>query len=166
VLWVAIHALLNPIPGKQYSLAQKKRLTIAIYSGDRDKDKITILQNVQKKFGLQFTESQAQKIEIVYIRTRSLLEAKYYPIATMIGQSLGSMLVGIECIYRLTPHIFVDSIGAPFTFPIVKLLTRAKILAYVHYPVISEVCVRCNVFGLFRSSICFYVIAAIYNCIV
>lgn len=59
----------------------------------------------------------------------------------MIGQSLGGMLVGLECILTQPVNIFCDTIGAAFTFPIVKLLSgyQIKVIAYVHYPIISSV---------------------------
>ena len=57
----------------------------------------------------------------------------------MLCQSLASMLVVAECLYALPPDLYVDSIGAPFTYVVVKALTFAKVLAYVHYPIISEV---------------------------
>ncbi len=57
----------------------------------------------------------------------------------MLFQSLGSVLVGFECLCRLTPDVYVDTIGAAFTYPLVKLLTSARVVAYVHYPIISRV---------------------------
>lgn len=62
-----------------------------------------------------------------------------YPVATMICQSFASMFVVLECMYALPPDLYVDSMGAPFTYFIVKCFSFAKVLAYVHYPIISEV---------------------------
>jgi len=55
----------------------------------------------------------------------------------MIGQSIGSAVVALECLFRLTPDIFCDTTGAAFAYPLVRLLTGASIVAYVHYPTIS-----------------------------
>lgn len=57
--------------------------------------------------------------------------------ATMVGQSIGSAVVALECLFRLTPDIFCDTTGAAFAYPLVRLLTGASIVAYVHYPTIS-----------------------------
>jgi alpha-1,2-mannosyltransferase len=57
----------------------------------------------------------------------------------MICQSLASIYVAFECIYALPPDCYVDTIGAPFSYLLVKFCTAAKVLAYVHYPIISEV---------------------------
>lgn len=55
----------------------------------------------------------------------------------MVGQSIGSAVVALECLFRLTPDIFCDTTGAAFAYPLVRLLTGASIVAYVHYPTIS-----------------------------
>lgn len=62
-----------------------------------------------------------------------------YPIATMIGQSVGSMIVGLECILRFPPDIFFDTTGAAFIYPLVHLMIGSHVMAYVHYPTISTV---------------------------
>lgn len=64
----------------------------------------------------------------------------------MLFQSIGSMLVGLECILRLTPDVYCDTMGAAFTYPVVHYLCNAKVVAYVHYPIISTVCCFWNVF--------------------
>jgi alpha-1,2-mannosyltransferase len=56
----------------------------------------------------------------------------------MVGQSLGSIVVVVECLFRRLPDYFFDTIGAPFAFPFVRLISGAKVFAYVHYPVISS----------------------------
>ena len=58
---------------------------------------------------------------------------------TMIMQSLASVLVGLECILRFTPDVYFDTMGAAFTYPAARLLAGCKVLAYVHYPIISQV---------------------------
>ena len=62
-----------------------------------------------------------------------------YPVGTMLFQSLCSMLVGLECILRFTPDVYCDTMGAAFTYPVVHYLSGAKVVAYVHYPIISTV---------------------------
>ena len=62
-----------------------------------------------------------------------------YPVATMIGQSIGSIIVGLECIMRFAPDVFCDTTGASFCYPLVYLFVGAEIVSYVHYPTISTV---------------------------
>lgn len=62
-----------------------------------------------------------------------------YPVCTMLFQSLASVVVGLECILRFTPDIYCDTMGAAFTYPAAYYLAGAKVIAYVHYPIISTV---------------------------
>lgn len=78
-----------------------------------------------------------KRIEIIYIKSRSLLEAQWYPIATMIGQSLGSIIVTIECLWKYKPHFYCDTTGCAFAFPI-AYFSGCQVLTYVHYPTISS----------------------------
>jgi alpha-1,2-mannosyltransferase len=58
----------------------------------------------------------------------------------MIGQSIGSIIVVLECIFlHGHPDYYFDTIGAPFAFPFVSMLGGSKVLTYIHYPVISSV---------------------------
>lgn len=131
VLWMMVQAIL-----KSDSLSH---LDIIIYTGDTGTSKDKIIENVRRKFGISYDAKAANRIHFVYIRTRSLLEAKCYPVATMVGQSLGSILVGFECFLRCSPNYYVDTTGAPFTYPLAKYIAGCDlILAYVHYPIISK----------------------------
>lgn len=60
-----------------------------------------------------------------------------YLVATMLCQSLGSVIVGLECILRRNPDIYCDTMGAAFTYPLAKLLFGCHVVAYTHYPIIS-----------------------------
>jgi alpha-1,2-mannosyltransferase len=144
VLWVMIHGLLSrqvtsrDNPQLTCTIAEKYHAEIVIYSGEVTKSKREILDNVQKKFGISFSEQQESSIRFVNIYSRFLLEAKWYPVATMVGQSLGSIIVGLECAWRQHPDIFVDTMGAAFMYPLIRCLYSIKIIAYVHYPTISS----------------------------
>jgi hypothetical protein len=151
VLWFMVLSLLTK------SSLLKNFVNIVIYSGDGHRTKKEILDNVkvrnmhilllilrlttlfQSKFNISFTLDDSERISFVNIRSRFLLEAKWYPVATMLFQSLGSVFVGLECMWLLSPDIYVDTIGAAFTYPLVRLLSGARVVAYVHYPIISRV---------------------------
>jgi len=72
----------------------------------------------------------------VNIRSTTVLEAKWYPVATMLGQCLGSILVGLECALRFIPDLYFDTTGAAFTYPV--FAPFCKVACYVHYPIISS----------------------------
>lgn len=57
---------------------------------------------------------------------------------TLLGQSLGSLVLGWEAFSLLVPDIFVDTMGYAFTLGLSKVLfPRVPTGAYVHYPTIS-----------------------------
>lgn len=134
MLWILIAAML-----KDPTLSKSQ---VVIYTGDEESvtSKDT-LQSVKDKFFIDLcSEGDIGRIKFVHIKTRPLLEGARYPRFTMIMQSLGSVLVGLECILRLTPDIYFDTMGAAFTYPTARLLAGCRVIAYVHYPIISQVC--------------------------
>lgn len=61
-----------------------------------------------------------------------------YPYMTLLGQSIGSLVVGYDAFTLLVPDIFVDTMGYAFTVAFCKLLfPTVPTGAYVHYPTIS-----------------------------
>lgn len=128
VLWMMIDAILR-------EKTSNSNVLIAIYSGETDKTDEQILRNVEDKFRISIKPTA--NIIFVKIRSRTLLESKWYPVLTMLGQTAASILVGCECLVRFPPDIYCDTTGAAFIYPLVKLFTMAKVIAYVHYPTIS-----------------------------
>ena len=55
----------------------------------------------------------------------------------MLGQSLGSIILGIEALLSHVPSIFVDTMGYSFTMPLFKFCGGSLVGCYVHYPTIS-----------------------------
>ena len=51
------------------------------------------------------------QIRFVYLSSRNLLEGKRYPILTMILQSLGSCVVGLEGLWKYSPDVLIDTTG-------------------------------------------------------
>jgi len=72
---------------------------IAIYTGDLDADPDKILNRTEKAFNVQLRPN----IEFVYLHRRKWVEASMYPYFTLLGQSLGSIWLGIEALNRLPP---------------------------------------------------------------
>ena len=77
------------------------------------------------------------KISFINLKTRFLLNPKLYPYATMLFQSLATILVALEGVIYKTPDIYIDTTGAAFSYPMIWLYTRCYIISYVHYPIIS-----------------------------
>lgn len=70
VLWVMIDALLKED-------ALRKKLRICIYSSKDPRNKSSIIAGVNFNFGIN-VEAHADRITIVYIKSSSLLDAKWY----------------------------------------------------------------------------------------
>ena len=122
VLWVGLVALREATDAR-----------IVVYTGDVGVGAAAMRARAADRFGVTVPAD----VEFVYVRSRRLSEPGLYPVATMIGQSLGSMVLAAEAVLRLPPDVFVDTTGYGFSFPVVKLLAGAATAAYVHYPTIS-----------------------------
>lgn len=107
---------------------------VVVYTGDADT--AHIVQHCLDNFGPGSTPEQG-RIQFVRLRLRFLVEAETWPRFTLIGQSLGSVLLGIEALFRApTPTVFLDTMGYAFTYP-AAWLVGSKVACYVHYPTIS-----------------------------
>ena len=73
----------------------------------------------------------------MFLRHRWAVEASTYPHFTMIGQSLGSVLLALEALTLFVPDMFIDTMGYAFSLPIFALLGHSHVACYVHYPTIS-----------------------------
>lgn len=123
VLWIAVQALTE----------HDKKLEIVIYTGDRvAKDEI--LAKAQARFGITVDE---KRIRLVPLYMRWLVEPRYYPMFTLLGQSLGGALLATEALWRLNPEVFIDTMGAASSYPIARYVFGCKVACYVHYPAIS-----------------------------
>ncbi|CAG0881548.1 unnamed protein product [Darwinula stevensoni] len=123
VMWCAINALQKKYPKWEF----------VIYTGDVESPPNLILKNAKERFNI----SLERGVTFVYLRTRFLVEAKMYPIFTLLGQSIGSVILGLEALFRFLPDVYVDSMGYAFTFPLFKYIGGCHIACYVHYPTIS-----------------------------
>ncbi|CAL1267353.1 unnamed protein product [Larinioides sclopetarius] len=122
VLWTAVRAI-----QKQYKDAH-----CVIYSGD-PVSTTNIIKSVEMRFNIKLLRN----IDVIYLKSRFLVEAKYYPIFTLLMQSLGSVVLGLEAILKYVPDIYIDTMGYAWTYPIFKFLGSCPVGAYVHFPTIS-----------------------------
>lgn len=131
VLWRAVHAL-SRLPKESHA-----RLHVLMYTGDVGMTPEAILSGVERQFEISINPA-ALPVSFVYLRRRALLDAGLYPVLTMLMQSLASVIVVAEALFRGTPDVFVDTTGFAFSFP-VAWLAGCSVGAYVHYPTISTV---------------------------
>ncbi len=125
VLWEAIVS----------TLANNKRHICVIYTGD-SAPATQILDNVKNHFGIDLIGES--RVVFIYLTKRSWVEGRNWKHFTLIGQAFGSVLLGYEAIRTLPPDVFVDTMGFPFSYPVVSSILNIPIAAYVHFPVISK----------------------------
>lgn len=109
-------------------------IRIYLYTGDNDATPKQILSKCRNAFNIEVDEN---RLEFVYLKQRKWIEAERYPVFTLLGQSLGSIILGFEALLKFQPDIYLDTMGYAFTFPVFKYIGGCRIGCYVHYPVIS-----------------------------
>ncbi|CAE6521806.1 unnamed protein product [Rhizoctonia solani] len=126
VLWAAI----------AYLQRTNSQVLSVVYTGDTDATKEEIITKVKTRFDIILDPSS---LEFVFLRERWVIEDTTWPRFTLIGQSLGSMMLAYEAMCGLIPDLFIDTMGYAFTFHVVRWFSGGKtpISAYVHYPTIS-----------------------------
>ena len=75
-------------------------------------------------------------VQVVHLYKRKWFEETTYPHFTMIGQSLGSVYLSWEALYKFTPLYYFDTSGYAFTYPLARMF-GCKVICYTHYPTIS-----------------------------
>lgn len=125
VLWAAVQSTLDKNPNDR----------IVVYTGDVDSTSQEILQNVVKRFDIKLDNS---RVEFKFLQKRYLVDPKTWPFLTLLGQAFGSLVLAYEAARLYKPDIWVETMGYPFTYPLIHYLLGVPIVAYVHYPVISK----------------------------
>ncbi|XP_046475881.1 GDP-Man:Man(3)GlcNAc(2)-PP-Dol alpha-1,2-mannosyltransferase [Neodiprion pinetum] len=123
VLWAAIKSIQTKYPS----------VHIAVYTGDLDAEAEQIIKKAEKGFNIQLKPG----IEFIYLHKRKWVEAAPYPYFTLLGQSLGSVWLGLEALNSLQPDIYIDTMGYAFTYPLFKYIGGCQVGCYTHYPTIS-----------------------------
>lgn len=109
------------------------RIVFIVYTGDTEVSADGIRKKVRDTFDLEFT----QPIEVVYLKSRFLVESRLYPHFTLIFQAFFSIILGLEALWRCVPDFYIDTMGFAFTYPVFSFLAGCKVACYVHYPFIS-----------------------------
>jgi len=124
VLWQAIKVTQTRYPAAK----------IVIYTGDVDAAPDMILNKARVRFNMNISD---RNLQFIYLHKRRYVEAYYYPHFTMLGQSLGSIVLGVEALLSFVPSIFIDTMGYSATMPLFKYCGSCVTGCYVHYPTIS-----------------------------
>ncbi len=125
VLWQSISAL-----QRRYSF-----IRCVVYTGyEADSKPAQIIAKVKERFGIVIYK----EIEFVYLYRRGWVEASRWPHFTILGQSLGSLVLGLEALIKFSPNVFIDTTGYAFVVPLFRWLGSCKTVSYVHYPTVSQ----------------------------
>jgi len=109
VLWAAVDALLRRHETSASPRAQpNQKLRIVVYTGDTDTTGADILARTRERFNIALP---ADAVDFVFLRQRSWVEAKRYPYFTLLGQSVGSMVLGLEAFVRFVPDVYIGMIA-------------------------------------------------------
>ena len=125
VLWHSIAAL-----QKRYSFVR-----CVVYTGDEPGSRPeSILKKVRERFAITLKND----VKFFYLARRGWVEASRWPRFTLLGQSLGSVILGFEALLTFAPHVYIDTMGYAFTMPLFRWLGGSRTASYVHYPVVSS----------------------------
>eukprot|EP00966_Prymnesium_polylepis_P261377 6037446-Prymnesium_polylepis.1 len=127
VLWVAVRDLLAR------GVLDPAGWRIVVYTGDAVSDD-EIRRHSLARFGVEVPPA----VEFVRLSLRGAIDPKRYPVATLIGQALGSVVLAAEAICRAPPDVLVDTTGLGFCYPLLRAAGVARVAAYVHYPIVSS----------------------------
>ncbi|KAI9793545.1 MAG: asparagine-linked glycosylation protein [Peltula sp. TS41687] len=125
VLWAAIKAIQTRWP----------KAICVVYTGDHNIEKTAVLSRVADRFNIHL---HPPTVVFLYLSTRYYVLSSTYPHLTLLGQSLGSVILAYDAFQLLIPDIFIDTMGYAFALAFSKLLfPKIPTGAYVHYPTIS-----------------------------
>ncbi|GMK57824.1 hypothetical protein CspeluHIS016_0406580 [Cutaneotrichosporon spelunceum] len=131
VLWTAIAWLQRVHP----------KVVVLVYSGDYPAaSKEEILAKVNDRFSIKLSPAT---LAFIPLRSRHLISDTYWRRFTLLGQSVGSVLLAWEGLCGrdgVWGDIFIDSMGYAFTLPFARLVAGRDIAigSYTHYPTVSS----------------------------
>ena len=125
VLWAAIRATQKRWP----------EAVCVVYTGDHSVDKTAMLERVKSRFNIQL---HPPTVHFLYLTTRHWVHANTWPRFTLLGQSVGSLVLAYDAFTLLIPDIMVDTMGYAFALGLSSFFfPTVPTGAYVHYPTIS-----------------------------
>jgi alpha-1,2-mannosyltransferase len=136
VLWKIVEALTTNATKKD------GKIKINILCGIKD-DASLIKNNLKNRFEIDLTSNDKGNvvdIELVRLKSANLIRPKSF--LTMLLQIFGQIVLAFEIVSSVYSDTIIDTTGLPFTYIVLRLLGRAKVVAYVHYPFISDDMIR------------------------
>jgi alpha-1,2-mannosyltransferase len=127
VLWCAVKALAER--------RAERPCEIVVYTGDTDVSLDEALSRVRRNFGMRIPTNAP--LSFCRLRHRRSVEARTWPRFTLLGQSLGSIVLAWEALLARRPDVWIDTTGLAFTLPLARIIGGCRTAAYVHYPTIS-----------------------------
>jgi alpha-1,2-mannosyltransferase len=67
-----------------------------------------MISKCRNNFNIQI---DPDRLEFVFLNQRKWVEAEKYPVMTLLGQSIGSIVLGFEALLKFQPDIFLDTMG-------------------------------------------------------
>lgn len=117
---------------------------IYTFTPSTDTSVYSILLGVKNTFGIDFLRKDREYLRdrIVFIHLPDkyswLIKGSSYPVLSMIGQAIGSVFLVLFGFQQVTPDVFIDTIGIPFTYAVVYGFLNLPIISYIHYPAVSR----------------------------
>lgn len=106
-----------------------------MYTGDHEIERETTIETVKKRFDITL---KPHSLQFIYLSKRHYVLATTWPHFTLLGQSIGSLVLAQEAFTMLVPDIFIDTMGYAFAVAFSHyLFPSLATAAYVHYPTIS-----------------------------
>jgi len=94
-----------------------------------------IVKNANERLAIELSPTRTK---FVHLRLRFLVLDKYYPIFTLLGQSVGSIILGLEAMLKFVPDVYFETTGYAFTYPLFHYVAHVPVACYTHYPTISS----------------------------
>jgi len=158
VLWCAMRSVMKARPEATIvlftDLPPRESLSVATFGSEsgssssvsgEEEEEAALEEEEEEEFWANYVEERAKakfgvalpsKVKVVELKRTAVLDPARYPRFTLILQSLSSLVVGAEALYKLVPGVYIDTCGVPFVLPLARFF-GCKTACYVHYPVIS-----------------------------
>ena len=125
------------VQGVLFILARYTNIRCVVYTGDTEATGAEILAKSHQRFNISLPRTGNTDLEFVFLNRRKWVEASPYPFFTLLGQSVGSLVLGFEALLKFVPDVYLDTMGYAFTIPLFKYMGGCTVGCYVHYPTIS-----------------------------
>ena len=102
-----------------------------IYTGDVDASREQILERAHQRFNISLPRDGPDDIHFAFLHRRQWVEASRYPVLTLLGQSLGSLVLGWEALLSCIPDVFFDSMGYAFTLPLFRFSFLTALMRFL-----------------------------------